>query len=91
MTGAPRVWGGFLEKLGASVSLTPGCHSQANGQVERVNQEVGRFLRLFCAEDQTDWAPFLPEAKYVQNSFTHSATKLTPFQCVLGFQPPLFP
>jgi hypothetical protein len=40
-----RVWRVFMERLGVSVSLTSGYHPESNGQVERVNQEVGRFLR----------------------------------------------
>ncbi|KAK6297381.1 hypothetical protein J4Q44_G00319640 [Coregonus suidteri] len=36
-----RVWGAFMERLGVSVSLTSGYHPESNGQVERVNQDVG--------------------------------------------------
>lgn len=69
-----QVWNNFLEKLGATVSFTSSYHPQANEQVERVNQEMWRFLRSFCSENQSNWAHFLPWAEYAQNSLRHSTT-----------------
>lgn len=37
-----------MENLGVSVSE------------ERVNQEITRFLRAYCADNKEDWAPVLP-------------------------------
>lgn len=57
-----------MEKLGATVSLTSGYHPQANGQTERMNQEIGRYLRTYCQDNQNDWVHFLPWVEYAQNS-----------------------
>ncbi len=37
------------------------------------------------------WNYFLPWDKYAQNSLRQNTSGLTPFQCILGYQPPFFP
>lgn len=46
--------------------------------MERINQEIDRFLRTYCHKHQHIWISFLPWAKYTQNSPRQPTTGLTP-------------
>jgi hypothetical protein len=73
--------------LGIDAGLTTAYHPQANGQVERKNQEVEIYLKLFTGKHQDDWADLLPTAEFVINSRLNSATGHTPFELLYGYTP----
>ncbi len=54
-----RVWTAFFRFLNVNISLTSGYHPESNGQTERFNQEVTRFLRSYCHRNQADWSRYL--------------------------------
>ena len=84
---ASRLMRTLLERLGIKSNLTTAYHPQANGQTERANQEVEKYLRLYASQRQDDWDQHLPMAEFVINSRAHSAHSRSPFEIVYGYAP----
>src|SRR4051812_41731744 len=54
-------------------------HPQTDGQTERVNQEIERYLQIYINHHQTDWAEWLSIAEFSYNDKIHSSTMQSPF------------
>ena len=46
-----QFWRAFCSRLGATVSLSSGYHSQSNGQAEWLNQELENYLRCLVSQN----------------------------------------
>ena len=55
--------------------------------MERTNQWLEQYLRIYGNFQQDDWARWLPMAQYVHNAWPSSTTGFTPFSLLLGFTP----
>lgn len=84
-----RFWKAFCDLIGTSVSLLSRYHPQSNGQTEQLNQELEKVL---CLASQTpeNWRYNLIWVEFAHNSLTSVSTGLSPFECVHGYQLPLF-
>ena len=47
--------------------------------MERVNQELEQYLRLFVNQRQDDWMDLLPLAEFQYNNHVHASTQHPPF------------
>src|SRR5258708_2021384 len=87
----PTFVSNFSRELDAllGVKLTPSTsyHPQTDGQMERVNQEIEAYLRVFVSHRQDDWADWLPLVEFAYNNKVHAATCRTLFELDAGQHP----
>jgi len=62
-------------------------HSQIDRQIERVNQELKQYLKMFIDHKQEQWPDWLGTAKFAYNNKAHSSTKMLPFKANYGQDP----
>jgi Chromo (CHRromatin Organisation MOdifier) domain len=71
--------------------LSTSYHPQTDGQSERLNQCVETYLRCMVFEEPRKWVKWLPLAEWWYNTNFHTSIKLTPFEALYGYSPPLLP
>lgn len=62
-------------------------HPQTDGQTERINAKLEKYLRAFINAGQTDWTEWLPIAEFAINNRVSRATGASPFQLNYGRDP----
>ena len=57
----------FTKVLGIKRQLSTAYHPQTDGQMERINQEIGTFLQHYMNYQQDDWTNWLAAAEFQYN------------------------
>jgi len=73
--------------LGIQTKLSTAYHPQTDGQIERINQELEQYLRVFIDHRQEQWPDWLGTAEFAYNNKIHTATKTSPFKANYGQDP----
>ena len=82
-----RFWKRLFQTLGTSTKILTAFHPETDGQTERVNQILEKYLRYMISYQQDDWIKFLPMAEFAYNITLHTSTSVTPFFTKYGFHP----
>ena len=70
--------------LGIETKLSMVYHPQTDGQIERTNQELAQYLRMYVNHRQNNWLEWLATAEFTFNNKVHTVTKSSPFQVNYG-------
>ena len=77
----------FTKVLGTKRQLLTAYYPQTDGQTERINQEIGMFLRHYVNYQQDNWMDQLVAVEFQYNDKKHMATRRTPFELNFGRHP----
>ncbi len=75
-----------MRKTGSKLKFNTNFHPQTNGQTKRVDGILNQYLYNYIIGDHKDWGDHLGLAEFCYNSTKHLATKMNPFELVLGIE-----
>ena len=70
--------------LGIESKLLMAFHPQTNRQIERINQKLEQYLRIFIDYRQEQWPDWLETTEFAYNNKVYSSTKTSPFKTNYG-------
>jgi predicted aspartyl protease len=79
------VWEGVCQLLNISRNLSTAHHPQTDGTTERANSDIEVVVRIFCNNDQDNWATLCPILELMLNSRTNTTTSVSPFFLQHGY------
>ncbi|KAF7770793.1 hypothetical protein Agabi119p4_6767 [Agaricus bisporus var. burnettii] len=80
-------WKELHHILGTDLLMSTSFHPQTDGQVERMNRNIGQIFRSSISHDQKNWVDKCPLIEFAINSSVAAATKFAPFELNYGFMP----
>jgi len=87
----PQFVAGLIKELNKMLriksKLLMAFHPQTDGQMERVNQELEQYLRMFIDHRQEQWPEWLGTAESVYNNKAYLSTRTLPFKANYGQNP----
>jgi len=87
----PQFAAGLIKELNGILEIkskmSTTFNSQTDGQIERVNQELEQYLRMFIDHKQEQWPDWLGTVEFAYNNKVHSSTKTSLFKANYGQDP----
>ncbi len=77
----------ILKLLGIKATQTTGYHGAGNSQVERVNAELAKAMKVQMDTDPGSWEDVLDAALFAIRTAVNSSTGLSPYNILFGREP----
>jgi hypothetical protein len=84
-----QLWQDLFKSLNVKLRFSSAYHLQTDGQSERVNQCLENYLRCMVFQCLKKWHSQLSTTEWWYNTSFHTSLKMTPFQILYGFPPPM--
>jgi hypothetical protein len=84
-----QLWQDLFKFLNVKLRFSSAYHPQTDGQSERVNQCLENYLKCMVFQCPRKWNSQLSTAEWWYNTSFHTSLKMTPFQALYGFSPPM--
>lgn len=84
---ASEFWKSLYQHLKITVKLSTAHHPETDGQTERENQELERYLRSYVNYLQDDWVQWLPLAEFASSNTRSESIGMSSFYANKGVNP----
>ncbi|KAG6472970.1 hypothetical protein ZIOFF_070450 [Zingiber officinale] len=82
-----RFWTTLFNMMGNDLKFSIANHPHTDGQTERINHVLEKYLWHYVIASQKNWLELLDSAQFCYNLHKSSSMEMSPFEIVLGEQP----
>ena len=75
------------QMLGIDTKLSTAYHLQTDSQIERMNQDLEQYLRMFIDYQQEQWPDWLATVEFIYNNKVQTSIKVSLFRANNGWDP----
>ena len=78
-----KFWKALSTTMDIKQKLSTTFHPHTDGQMERMNQTMEQYLRMYCNYQQDDWVELLSLAEFFYNNVFQQTIKYSPFYATM--------
>ena len=77
-------WEELYQALGIQRAILTAYYPVTDGQIERMNQTLEQYLRIYIDDEQSNWSTLLPQVAFAYNATKQETIGITPFFANFG-------